>query len=443
MALLTWMVGGIYAQNNVGIGTSTPHPSAVMDVSAHDKGFLIPRMTAVERNAISAPSIGLMVFDTDSGCIMLYRGQWYNMCSTAISGIGLVGPTGATGAVGATGQPGVTGSPGATGATGANGVPGPTGPTGVIGATGLAGAVGNTGPTGNTGLAGPSGTTGTTGATGANGATGATGNTGPTGAPGSTGVTGNTGVTGPTGTIDQAMIDSLWNKIDTLDANVVHLTQLVDSLADLISVYQLDTNKIPRGVIVAFAGNLAIPAGWALCDGTNSTPDLRGKFIRGEDILGGMPSGTIPAMRTGEFKTKVTMYLTYGTQSNQNTWEITDSTGTLVLYSSLSTGTAHQCCNTTGYLIDLDGLPPGAYRFKAYDSGGNGWTNGAAPPANGYVSIYWHGINNAFDTSLIPAPYLTGASMVHFTSGSVLSVPFYVPSSGDNDTYSLRYIMKL
>lgn len=41
-------------------------------------------------------------------------------------------------------------------------------------------------------------------------------------------------------------------------------------------------DSIPKGVIVMWSGTLAtIPAGWALCDGTNGTPDLQNKFIRG------------------------------------------------------------------------------------------------------------------------------------------------------------------
>jgi len=39
-------------------------------------------------------------------------------------------------------------------------------------------------------------------------------------------------------------------------------------------------NLIPRGIIVAWTGQLA-PAHWALCDGQNGTPDLRGRFILG------------------------------------------------------------------------------------------------------------------------------------------------------------------
>jgi microcystin-dependent protein len=40
-------------------------------------------------------------------------------------------------------------------------------------------------------------------------------------------------------------------------------------------------NILPRGVIVAWKGQYQAPVGWALCDGNNGTPDLRGRFIFG------------------------------------------------------------------------------------------------------------------------------------------------------------------
>jgi hypothetical protein len=43
-----------------------PDPSAMLDISATDKGILIPRMTMAERNAISSPQTGLLVFQTDN-----------------------------------------------------------------------------------------------------------------------------------------------------------------------------------------------------------------------------------------------------------------------------------------------------------------------------------------------------------------------------------------
>lgn len=41
-------------------------------------------------------------------------------------------------------------------------------------------------------------------------------------------------------------------------------------------------NAIPSGVILLWSGAAdAIPSGWHLCNGTNGTPDLRGRFIVG------------------------------------------------------------------------------------------------------------------------------------------------------------------
>src|SRR5687768_7149261 len=48
---------------NVGIGTTNPHSSAALDIQSTDKGILIPRMTSVQRNAISNAGTGLLVFD--------------------------------------------------------------------------------------------------------------------------------------------------------------------------------------------------------------------------------------------------------------------------------------------------------------------------------------------------------------------------------------------
>lgn len=49
---------------------------------------------------------------------------------------------------------------------------------------------------------------------------------------------------------------------------------------------------VPAGVIVLWSGTLAaIPAGWALCDGTQGTPDLRDRFVKGS-AAGQDPGGT-------------------------------------------------------------------------------------------------------------------------------------------------------
>ena len=50
----------------VGIGTTEPDPSSMLDIQSVVKGLLIPRMTTVERNNISNPAEGLMVYQTDN-----------------------------------------------------------------------------------------------------------------------------------------------------------------------------------------------------------------------------------------------------------------------------------------------------------------------------------------------------------------------------------------
>ncbi|TGD59661.1 hypothetical protein [Flavobacterium humi] len=49
----------------VGIGTSTPAASSVLDITSTTKGLLAPRMTTAQRIAIASPANGLMVYDTD------------------------------------------------------------------------------------------------------------------------------------------------------------------------------------------------------------------------------------------------------------------------------------------------------------------------------------------------------------------------------------------
>ena len=68
----------ILAQS-VGVNTNTPDPSAVLDVFSGNKGFLMPRLTTEQRNAITAPAEGLLILNTSTGCINVYfGGSWNN-----------------------------------------------------------------------------------------------------------------------------------------------------------------------------------------------------------------------------------------------------------------------------------------------------------------------------------------------------------------------------
>lgn len=137
------------AQNNVGIGLTTPNPAAVLDVYSLKQGMLMPRMSAVQRTAILPPlPNGLLVFDTDTGCVMVFDAVavlWKNLCAANGVTAGPTGPTGPTGLQGVNGPIGNTGTTGATGVTGTTGNTGATGPTGATGATGVTGPLGTAG----------------------------------------------------------------------------------------------------------------------------------------------------------------------------------------------------------------------------------------------------------------------------------------------------------
>ena len=66
IAVITISFTPLYSQS-VGIGDDkfTPNESAALEIQSSAKGLLIPRMTADERTAISAPAEGLLVFQID------------------------------------------------------------------------------------------------------------------------------------------------------------------------------------------------------------------------------------------------------------------------------------------------------------------------------------------------------------------------------------------
>jgi hypothetical protein len=67
----------------VGIGTTNPDASSMLDIQSTSKGFLTPRMTTVQKNAISSPLTGLMVYDTDLDKFNYYNGSsWIIMESS-------------------------------------------------------------------------------------------------------------------------------------------------------------------------------------------------------------------------------------------------------------------------------------------------------------------------------------------------------------------------
>lgn len=59
----------------IGVGTSTPNATALLDLSSTTKGLLAPRMTTAQRDAVSSPATGLTVYNTTTNAINVYNGS--------------------------------------------------------------------------------------------------------------------------------------------------------------------------------------------------------------------------------------------------------------------------------------------------------------------------------------------------------------------------------
>jgi hypothetical protein len=154
LALSTIVVcNSVTAQNNVGIGTTTPNSNSILEMQSTTQGVLVPRMTTIQRLAIAAPTEGLMVYDIDADCFFFYEATvaaWKNLCSAA------TGPAGPAGANGTNGTNGIS-----CWDTNGNGVNDPSEDTNgdaafnaldCAGAAGVAGAAGTNGTNGTNGI---------------------------------------------------------------------------------------------------------------------------------------------------------------------------------------------------------------------------------------------------------------------------------------------------
>lgn len=77
--LMSIVISTIVYPNNIqaqqGIGTTTPHSSAILDVTSTSKGVLVPRVSQTQMENISTPVAGLQVYNTTKNCLYTYTGS--------------------------------------------------------------------------------------------------------------------------------------------------------------------------------------------------------------------------------------------------------------------------------------------------------------------------------------------------------------------------------
>ena len=71
VTLIFFISFSMYSQ--VGIGTETPHSSSLLELSSTSKGLLVPRMTETQKNQISSPAQGLLIYSQG----FQYKDNWW------------------------------------------------------------------------------------------------------------------------------------------------------------------------------------------------------------------------------------------------------------------------------------------------------------------------------------------------------------------------------
>ncbi|MFH1159928.1 MAG: FISUMP domain-containing protein [bacterium] len=69
----------VFAQVGINTDGTAPNPSAILDAKSTSKGFLPPRMTTTQMNAISSPPAGLMVYNTTLNSICWFNGTSWDI----------------------------------------------------------------------------------------------------------------------------------------------------------------------------------------------------------------------------------------------------------------------------------------------------------------------------------------------------------------------------
>ncbi len=87
--LLLILVVGFNLQAQIGIGTTSPDASALLELHSTSKGFLLPRLTKAQMESIGSPAEGLMLYCSDcdpDGIYFFNSYNWVNLNTGLVSG---------------------------------------------------------------------------------------------------------------------------------------------------------------------------------------------------------------------------------------------------------------------------------------------------------------------------------------------------------------------
>lgn len=80
---------------------------------------------------------------------------------------------------------------------------------------------------------------------------------------------------------------NITNNTTNIAANTTEIKNINEKITNIKTNITALQDAMPVGSIIMFNGKAEeIPSGWAICDGTNGTPNLINKFIKGSNIAG-------------------------------------------------------------------------------------------------------------------------------------------------------------
>lgn len=191
-------------------------------------------------------------------------------------------------------------------------------------------------------------------------------------------------------------------------------------------------SSLPSGLIVMWSGLLsAIPTGWLLCDGTNGTPDLLAKFIKGvatsatdPGATGGAasqsytPAGSNSAPSFTGASNQATSSVSAGTPAGTNSVPAFSGTPATLTHagSAVADHAAHTHSVTSNVAVadhaaHTHSIATGSGSFKGTSAGGFSTVGGAAPGVSGATgnpsATLTHSVTNNAVTSGNPSATLS------------------------------------
>jgi microcystin-dependent protein len=126
--------------------------------------------------------------------------------------------------------------------------------------------------------------------------------------------------------------------------------QTLDNLYPILQNAPAVSATFSAGMIIIWSGSLgSIPSGWVLCDGTNSTPDLRNRFViaAGDTYAVGATGGSANAIVVSHTHTATSTDSGHTHVMSEN--NARPVTGTSALYAALDAGVPGTSSTQAGF----------------------------------------------------------------------------------------------